>query len=309
MVATTIIEGGETMTQTAAALETNLQNWAKPASDSEEDKCENALRMIREALNKSPVLSKYTIELIPKGSYHNNTNVRLTSDVDIAVRLTNYFWAQYPDDKTKNDFGNVDSSYSFEQYRRDVDQAMIDKFGADNVDLGNKAIEITSNSYRVDADVVPCFEHRRYSNNGSFIKGTEFLTRHTGERVQNYPEQHYTNGVKKNENTARRYKKVVRILKRLKYKMQDEGYAFDSISSFLIESLVWNVPDRLFNNATLTEDARNCLAYLILSTSTDDKCKEWGEVSELLYLFRPFRKFTRLETYNFLVQANKYLFS
>ncbi|OIK14563.1 nucleotidyltransferase [Bacillus sp. MUM 116] len=290
------------------SLEATFQSWSKPASDTEETKCDNALRMIREALNKSDVLSKYDIQLIPKGSYHNNTNVRLTSDVDIAVKLKDVFYANYPEGKTNSDFGNRGADYTFAQYRSDVDQAMIDKFGSNNIEFGNKAIQINSNSYRVDADVVPCFEHRRYSKDGTFITGTEFITRHTNQSVINFPEQHYINGVRKNNETSRRYKKMVRIFKRLRYNLLDEGYGVEDVSSFLVESLIWNVPSNKFNNATLTEDVKQCFNYLITQTSDIEKCKEWGEVSDLLYLFNRTRKYTRSDAYRFLVDGYAYLF-
>ncbi len=222
--------------------------------------------------------------------------------------LTDVFFANYPDGKKHTDFGNSEASYTFTQYRRDIDQAISSLYGLENVEYGDKSIKVSSNSYRVDADAVPCFEHRRYSSDGTYITGKEFIGRYSGDRVNNFPEQHYTNGVNKNNITSKRYKKVVRILKRLKYKMVDEGYNFDNISSFLIESLVWNVPNSNFNNSTLTDDVRNSLTYLIDDTSTQQKCSEWGEVSELLYLFRAFRKFSREEVNEFLKDSYNYLF-
>ncbi len=290
------------------SLEDTLKKWAEPASNSEEEKCDNALKMIRKAIDNSNTLSDYTIQLIPKGSYHNNTNVRLNSDVDIAVKLTDVFFPQYPEGKSAEDYNNSSASYTFQQYRNDVDNAIVDLFGLEYVEFGDKSIKISSNSYRVDADAVPCFEHRRYSNGGSYIKGTEFIGRYSGERVKNFPEQHYTNGVNKNKHTSMRYKKVVRILKRLKYKMIDDGYDFDTISSFLIECLVWNVPNSYFNNYTISEDVEKSLSYLIVQTSKYENCSEWGEVSELLYLFRDFRKFTLMEANTFLNKAYEYLF-
>ena len=289
-------------------LEATFQSWSKPASDTEEIKCENALRMIRDALNKSVALSNYEIQLIPKGSYHNNTNVRLTSDVDIAVKLKDVFFAKYPEGKTDKDFGNREADYTFAQYRSDVDQAMIDKFGNNNIKFGNKAIQINTNSYRVDADVVPCYEHRRYSQDGTYITGTEFITRHTNQRVRNFPEQHYSNGVVKNSATSRRYKKMVRIFKRLRYNLLDEGYNVENVSSFLVESLIWNVPNNKFNNATLTEDVKQCFNYLITQTSDYENCKNWGEVSDLLYLFNRERNYTNNDAHRFLVDGYAYLF-
>ncbi|PPA87640.1 nucleotidyltransferase [Brevibacillus laterosporus] len=296
------------MFELKGSLDATFQSWSKPASDTEESKCENALRMIRDALNKSEALSKYEIQLIPKGSYHNNTNVRLTSDVDIAVKLKDVFFANYPEGKTGKDFGNFENNYTFSQYRNDIEQAMIDKFESNNIEFGNKAIQINSNSYRVVADVVPCFEHRRYSQDGTYIKGTEFITRHTNQHVINFPEQHYSNGLRKNNETSRRYKKVVRIFKRLRYNLLEKGYSVENVSSFLVESLIWNVPNNNFNSATLTEDVKQCFDYLITQTSDYEKCKKWGEVSELLYLFHNGRKYTCSDAHRFLVDGYAYLF-
>lgn len=295
------------MIKTAEKLEKTLISWAKPASDSEESKCENALKMLKDAINKSEKLSIYEFAYVQQGSYYNNTNVRLNSDVDIAVRLKNKFFPTYPEGKGHADFGNVNNTYKFSDYRNDVYEALVDKFGRKDVTLGDKCIKIRSNSYRVDADVVPCFEHRRYSNDGSYILGNGFRTREENELVKNFPEQHYENGVLKNNNTSRRYKRVVRILKRLRYTLNDQGYKHENISSFLIECLVWNVPNNLFNNTTYTEDVLKVLNYLIENTSTKDKCKEWGEVSDLLYLFHSSKQYTRQEVNEFLNDAYKYL--
>ena len=289
-------------------LEATFQSWSQPSSDSESSKCENAINMIKSALRTSEELSNYDIQLIPKGSYHNNTNVRLNSDVDIAVKLKDIFFAEYPDGKKHEDFGNYSAKYTFQEYRAAVEQAMINKFGYANVEFGNKSLKIHSNTYRVDADVVPCFEHRRYSSDGSYITGTEFIARHNGEHVRNFPEQHYENGVYKNNRTSRRYKKVVRIFKRLRYKLRDEGHKVDNISSFLLESLIWNVPNDKFNGTTLTSDVRECFVYLIENTLNVKSCEGWGEVSELLYLFHPSRKYTVDQVNIFLCEGYKYLF-
>ncbi|WP_256204281.1 nucleotidyltransferase [Planococcus faecalis] len=219
-----------------------------------------------------------------------------------------YFFADYPDGQGHKDFGNSDADYTFAQYRNDIETAMINHFGSENVEPGNKAIQINFNSYRVDADVVPCFEYRRYSKDGSYLTGTEFLTRHSQKRITNFPEQHYSNGVRKNNETSRRYKKMVRIFKRLRYNLLDEGYDVENVSSFLVESLVWNVPNNRFNNLTLTEDVHQCFDYLIAQTSNSEKTKEWGEVSELLYLFHATRKYTLNDAQRFLVEGKAYLF-
>ncbi|MDX6154467.1 nucleotidyltransferase [Marinococcus sp. PL1-022] len=289
-------------------LENTLRNWSKRSSDSENQKSENATKMIRKAIDASPKLSSRNIQIIPKGSYHNNTNVRLNSDVDVAVKLTDVFYPKYPEGANAKTFGHTDGNYPFHTYRQEVEEAVINTFGRGNVDFGDKSIKVQSNSYRVDADVVPCIEYRRYNSSQNYISGTKFFGKQSDESVVNFPEQHYLNGVRKNNNTSRRYKRVVRILKRLKYKMLDENYDVENISSFLIESLVFNVPNNYFNNDRISKDVSNALEYLLANTEKRENCKHWGEVSELLYLFHSGRKYSLEETHDFLKAAYDYLF-
>ena len=90
--------------------------------------------------------------------------------------------------------------------------------------------------------------------------------------------------------------------------IEDRVTVNDNISSFLIECLVWNVPNRIFNDySTWTERLRESIIYLYNNTKEDKDCKEWGEVSELLYLFHSGRKWSRKDVNDFLIQAWNYL--
>ncbi|MFS0751742.1 nucleotidyltransferase [Oceanobacillus sp. 1P07AA] len=297
------------MFEVNSTIEATCQSWSKPASETEEVKCDNAVRMIKDALRMSNSLDSFEIDFIPKGSYHNNTNVRLNSDVDVAVVLRNPFFADYPSGKGKDEFGHVESDYKFCTYREDVYQALSAKFGYENVELGNKSIKIRSNSHRVDADAVPCLEHRRYDSNGNFITGTAFIPKDNSNIVENYPVQHYENGKNKNVATSKRYKKVVRIIKRIRYSMAQVKDEHTNISSFLIECLIWNVPNNYFGHNLLADDVLACFNYLIDNTAKHEQCKDWGEVSDLLYLFHSGRKYTVYETRKFLIDAKNYMFS
>lgn len=78
------------------------------------------------------------------------------------------------------------------------------------------------------------------------------------------------------------------------------------IPGFLIECLVWNVPNNFFQHDTYTEDVHWALRYLYGNTRSDASCQEWGEVSELKYLFRPIQKWTRSDANSFVVAAWNY---
>lgn len=65
--------------------------------------------------------------------------------------------------------------------------------------------------------------------------------------VINWPEQHYENGVAKNDRTSRSFKALVRILKSLRNEMDDNKVqAAGPIIGFLSECLIWNVPETTF---------------------------------------------------------------
>jgi len=293
--------------------ETSFLSLAKSPSDTEEERCENAKRMIGEAIRSSQTLQKLEINVFAQGSYRNNTNVRLDSDVDICVCCMDYCYTDYAFAKglSDSDVGLTLGSYTCSQFKNEVEQALRQYFGSSAVSRGNKALEVRANTYRVDADVVPCFEHRRYQRDSEgkpyCISGTE-LRPDKGGRIINWPEQHYKNGVRKNDATGRRFKRIVRILKKLRNQMDEKGIrAVKPIPSYLIESLVWNVPNKGFGHDTYMADVRWTLAYLFNETRKLDDCKEWGEINELLYLFHKDQPWTCWQANNFLDAAWKYI--
>jgi len=186
-----------------------------------------------------------------------------------------------------------------------------DYFGSDSFTRGDKAFNIHENTYRIDADVVPTFVHRRYfmRDDGfyGFHSGIGFNT-DAGKRILNWPEQHYENGLEKHENTSRRYRKIIRILKRMRNEMQDENIdAAKNVASCLIESMVSNVPNELFGHNTYSSDVREVLAHIFNETLTDEKCSQWVEVSGFKWLFRNTQPWTREQAHKFISAAWDYM--
>ena len=62
-----------------------LTTWTKPPSETEQIKLENSERMVREAISSDEKLKQKSTETFGQGSYANNTNVRLNSDIDINI--------------------------------------------------------------------------------------------------------------------------------------------------------------------------------------------------------------------------------
>ena len=289
--------------------EETLTNWTSPPSDTEETKLSNAESMVKDAIRNSALLSDKSIEVFGQGSYANNTNVRLNSDIDINICYTGGFYFDLPPNMSQQDFGlGNPSTYSLEQFKDDVYSVLINKFDNDTVVRKNKCITVLGNSYRTETDVVPTWAYHRYSENGEYIEGTK-LRADTGKDVINYPKQHIENGKQKNSVTYRRFKRLTRITKKIRYKMIEDGISVnDSITSFLLESLIWNVPNRIFiDNNSWQERLRRAIIYLYKHTEKKEMCEEWGEVSELLYLFRGNRKWSVPDVNSFLVLARNYL--
>ena len=292
--------------------EDTLTGWTKPPSDSEQTRLETSERMVREAINEDEKLSKKSTETFGQGSYANDTNVRLNSDIDINVRYTGGYYFDLPKDKTEADMGidkDGPSDYSFREFKNDVEAALVKKFGRDQVKRNDKCITIKGTAQRIQTDVVPTWNYRRYNENKTYVLGAKFIPDNSYIGIVNFPKQHIENGIKKNSNTQRRFKRLTRLHRKLRYKMKDDGTTInDNITSFLLECLVWNVPNRIMNDYdTWTERLKQSIIYLYEQTKEDSTCKEWGEVSELLYLFHSGRKWSRADVNEYMVQFWNYL--
>ena len=223
----------------AKFTEQTLTNWTKPPSESEQTKLENSERMVREAIANDGKLSKKSTETFGQGSYANDTNVRLNSDIDINVRYTGGFYFDLPPDTTQADIG-IDkippADYTFSEFKNDVENALVNKFGRAEVKRDDKCITIKGNTYRIETDVVPTWNYRRYEKNGTYVLGAKFMTDNGSKGVINFPKQHIANAIDKNTNTLRRFKRLTRLHRKLRYKMIEDGEAVsDNITSFLLE--------------------------------------------------------------------------
>lgn len=100
--------------------ENTLKGWKDPASVTEEQRISNTINMIKTAVNGCVELKDLSIEVFVQGSYANNTNVRTNSDVDVCVMLTSTFYTEYPNGKTREDYGFVEGTITFDEYKRRV---------------------------------------------------------------------------------------------------------------------------------------------------------------------------------------------
>ena len=194
------------------------------------------------------------IKIFVQGSYANNTNVRTESDVDVAIIQEEVFTTEYRTGyipQSDADYGFVIAAPAAKSFKDEVQECLEAKFG-DDVERKNKSIKVHGNTYRKDADTVPCRRYRDYradynKDTNNYIGGI-VITPDYGARIINYPEQHIANGRQKNTITHGYYKKFVRIMKKMRYLMEDSGVysyknAAQNVNSFMLESLLWNISD------------------------------------------------------------------
>lgn len=295
----------------ARFTEEQLKSFTKPVSDIEEQKLEKAKNAIKRAIDNDPKLSKKSnlIDFFGQGSYANDTNVKNNSDIDINVMYYGcYYHSDIPKNTKEEDFnlGTTPCFYSYKEFKNDVEQALINYFGRKKVNRKNKCISV--DTYDIDVDVVPTWKYKRFDSKYNIIEGVTLFTDNTNQQIINYPKQHIENGKNKNFHTHKRFKWLTRIYKRIRYEMIDDRIPINNnITSFLLECLVWNVPNDIFNDySTWTERIQESRKYLY-NEIENNGCKYWGEVSELLYLFYNGRKWSKQDVLNYLEQMWDYL--
>ena len=284
--------------------EDQLISWTKPSSDTEQDKQDRTERMIREAISDHPEFHDCTLSVYAKGSYPNKTNVRTESDVDIAVQCSNVFYHNTAIDVPGDSYSG---RWTPSKLRTEVGHALRAKFGSQVDTSGKVAINVSSGSARVDADVIPCFNYRRYFTSGSYKKGAKVF-RKDGSSTENYPQDHLEKGRTKNNDTNQFYKKTVRILKRTANAMESDGY-HRAVPSYLVESLVYNCPNDLFSPPPWIATVKAIIVHIWQNTQGDNEPSEgpWKEADDFKYLFHKDQSWNRKDAREFAKAAWNYL--
>lgn len=283
----------------AVDWEATLRRWVKPSSDAEEARRDRTEGEIRAALAAYPSLPNASIRVFVQGSYKNRTNVRLDYDVDIAVE----YQEGEPAPTVTPRIASTDKQFSAKDlsneelglttvgrfdpsgFKDHVEAAMVDAFGRSKAERSSKCIKIKNGSTTLPADVVPCFPMWRYDSPLNCHRGIRIFP-DDGDTIDNFPEQHYANGCAKNDRTRRRYKRMVRALKRMQTHLLDNGIIDNEVPSFAIECLVYNVDDRFFGADDYVTDFHRVAEEIWYRTYDQERCWDWLEVNELKYLFR-----------------------
>ena len=252
-----------------------LQRWTKQGAVNNSKRTYSSIKAALASERSALSQFNHDYETYLQGSYKNYTNIHGVSDVDVVVRLLSTW---------KRDLSELSSSeqqayhdayssadYSVRGFRRDVYKSLYRYYGLGNVDRGTKAIKVESNDetpLRVDADVVPCCEYRKYhyfnsKDDQGYTSGMAFYTQDTNRLIINYSNEHYENGKEKNRLAGGDYKATIRMMKNARNKMRRAGIIQKGVApSYFIEGLLYNVPHSSFKKAYLPYRYDNIVSRL-----------------------------------------------
>jgi hypothetical protein len=288
-----------------------LEHWEKPASLSEEEIVERAASMVRETMARNRWFTAEGVQIVPQGSYYNNTNVRRESDMDLrAIHPSIYI--KYAPGVVREYAYRALAYYSIgrtygegaSQMRTEISRQLTAKFGVAHVDAtGSKAIRLIGVAgSRANLDIVPCFVHHHVVWNPvnkiyQTINGIAILDR-TGGLTIDFPEQHHNNGIAKRARTRFRFKKNVRMLKNLRDELVEQGiFGNKELPSYLIESLVYQVEDDHF--LVDWDDRYDRLLRIVERMWAQLNVPDWSnsarEINDIKLLFGPHQPWS-LET-------------
>ena len=200
-----------------------------------------------------------------QGSYRNTTNIYGNSDVDIISELTSVYSYDTSslDEIGKKAFDDqfTKATFTLEEYKKIVVSRLIGCFGSENVSVGKKAITVKGNGSRLDADVVVCNAYHNYKKNNQspsikYAKGILFYEEGTGNKIINYPDPHFENGVDKNSHikTNGNLKKVTRIFKNMKARIvKAQMMSYSTAPSYFVECLIFNAANQHFRKTRFTD--------------------------------------------------------
>jgi|GEM_PF-5285314 len=272
--------------------------WVGPSFATENDKIERTERMVRGALQSHPTLVTYPMKVFGQGSSTNNTNVRLTSDLDLVAVATESVWwapADGEDFPASVSAGPANLEDIYASYRGEILQALTNKFWQSGIDDANKTIKLAAtDTSRVECDVLPCFRLHKYlpraqwsNNTPAYWEGIIFVTG-DGEVVHSFPELHLAHGRRKNVSTDYRYKQIARILKKLSTTLREQQTLLtreDLPSSFEIEAMLFNVPSWALTDGDLYDGVVTSLSWLSEALSDPATANQLSQVNNIEKLF------------------------
>ena len=223
---------------------------------------------IKSQLNKGLNSQRERAEFEYQGSVTNGTNVKVHSDLDLLTIATDFYTVEPP--------GTVAFQYAgdplaeLKALRTSCATIIKGQFPAVKVDeSGDMCIALSGGSLRREIDVVIAnwwhtTEFQTYAL--QIYKGVKVLDIGKNIRKENKPFLHNARIENRDKETKGNLRKVIRLLKSLKYNADKEV----DISSYDIASIAYSMPDASLaagsaNELLLVESASNYLASLVVN--------------------------------------------
>lgn len=226
--------------------------------------------VLREALRRSHLLGSRPYEIFCQGSRVNNTYIEDASDIDLVLMLKMPFESNVEalDEAGMDNFRERRQVglYGWEEFRDDVLAALGESYV---VRMGRRCVNVDTpdSLFGEMVDILLATEYRLYSAFPApgvelYEQGVYFRDRE-GRPIVNFPKQHRRNGDEKDLRTGGRFKEVIRTAKRVRRLAERELMIGEGAApSYLLECLLYNVPDHVYRTSSLGEAYRGALEWL-----------------------------------------------
>jgi len=264
-----------------AIPESQLETWSHQGSITQS---KDTYASVKSALlDSKAVYADKSFDVFLQGSYGNDTNIYAESDVDVVIRLDSIYRGNVsalpPEQQAAYQQDFQAATYTFDEFKRGVVLRLKTAFGETDVQPGNKAIKIKANGSRRNADVVVCFEYRRYAryvsaSDNEYVPGIIFPTP-SGEII-NYPKKHSSKLSEQHQATNNMLKPMVRILKNMRSRMVENGMLKDGgAPSYYVEGMFYNVPPNKYVSTSYGDTLCNGINWLLETDKKELVCANW----------------------------------
>lgn len=206
-----------------------------------------ALKKLQELLCQFVLNKNNGFEIFFQGSYENNTNILNHSDIDIVILYKKIFYRNiinfnFENNKNKVIFWSNNQNYFLQDFYLELLNFLKDD-STFLVTNGNKTIKCQIFKSNFTFDIVCAFEYRLYKNSIYYVTGNYIYDYENKKYIINFPKISKKNSDNKDIICNGNYKKFIRLIKNL---MKNHINENDWISSFTLENIVYNVPNKYF---------------------------------------------------------------
>lgn len=220
---------------------------------------------IRNQLDKGLIAKNNPADFDYQGSVTNDTHIKAHSDIDLLV-LIDKFYSVEPPYEPENPYSG-DPLQDLKQLRKDSIKILTDAYPAVDIDTsGSKSISLQGGSLKRKVDVVISnwWNTVKYiETREKYHRGIRVLDNLQGTRINNKPFLHNKLLHDKDQQVSGNLKKVIRLLKSLKYDSDIQ----DTLSSYDIAAIAYSMPTASLNllkgqELVLIQNCYNYLEYL-----------------------------------------------